>query len=360
MGQLQELETSASSLLDKAKNSSVSELAAAVEKATGVLRLSSDIKKTEAELQNLELERKKLERENATVLWQEKSERRKEVIAFLTATIPIIALAATVFLQAWQFTRSEQDKAEAFLDAQWGDTVKKISEKSNLSPTVVLLNPFLKSTKYHTQAQELAIQLLVVGTDKQTFDDIFEAAFVPASWKDLEAIIRLDRALEARGQPIASKSWDSQKQDNILDKLTDPEKQTYDYIYGVIPPVSVQIASLLRSQRPPNVSLNLSATRISDCDLGGADLSSANITKTIFSRVKLKGVNLDKITEFAGAGFYQVAWWEADGISPELLAYLENDPDAKYDTHRQYGPAYEAVAPQVYATAIARLKAKAH
>ncbi|MBZ5555560.1 MAG: hypothetical protein LAO21_22870 [Acidobacteriia bacterium] len=50
MDQMEQLRAAASSLLNKAQDASVPELASAVEKATGVLRLSSDMEKAQAEL----------------------------------------------------------------------------------------------------------------------------------------------------------------------------------------------------------------------------------------------------------------------------------------------------------------------
>jgi hypothetical protein len=124
--QMEQLRAAASLLLNKAQDATVSELASAVEKATGVLRLSSELE---------------------TSPGRERSERRKEYAALLVPVITIISLAATLLVQSWQFSRSEKDKSDEALDARWEDAVKTISQSSKLPPAAIALYPFLSSPR---------------------------------------------------------------------------------------------------------------------------------------------------------------------------------------------------------------------
>ena len=127
MDQIEQLQAATSSLLDKAANGSVADLASAVDKATGALGLSAELEKSRAETE-------KLRHENATAAQRQRSETWKEYATILTPIVTIITLAATLLVQSLQFRQSEKDKREAAEDTQWGETVKSISQASKLSP----------------------------------------------------------------------------------------------------------------------------------------------------------------------------------------------------------------------------------
>lgn len=362
MDQMERLQAVATTLLEKAQNGTVSELAAAVEKATGVLRLSCDLEKSPAETRKLALEEQKLQHEINDASKHERSERLREYVSLLTPIVAIVTLAATLFSQTWQFLRSERERRDAAEAAQWEEAVKAISQTTKLSPGVVALNRFLKSSNYGDQAKSLAVQLLANGSDKLFFDELFGEAFVPISERNnFDRVIELDRALNATMQPLWSKTYDATTKHSNIKKLQDPhEIDVYKYVDYVIPKISAQVGSALKSPRRPSPNLDLSATNFMSSDWGGADLSGANIASISLAWMGLKGANLDKITYFKGATFHHVAWWEAEKISPKLREYLETDSKALYDPQSTYGPMQkDTFTPQQYAAALDRLKHQA-
>jgi len=352
---MEALQAAVSSLLEKAQNASASNLASAVEKATAALKLPSDLEKSRAEMRKLALEESKLKYENETVTRRERSERVKDYVSILAPIVAVVTLAATLFVQGWQFVRSEEDKKEAAEDAQWDAAVKLISQTGKLSPGVIALNPFLKSTRYRNLATDTAVKLLATSTDPTFFTDLFGAAFVPVGRNNLDQVVKLDRALTARGEPLWGKTWDAKTENNDIKKLDPQEKEIYDYIDYVLPKISAQVASVLKAPRPNGSSVDLSATTFKG-DWGGVDLRGASIDNIRLVSVDLKGADLEKITVLDNAYFFHVAWWEAKKISPELLAYLETNSDSEYNPNAKYGPKDEAFTQQQYTAALDRLK----
>ncbi|MBZ5538502.1 MAG: hypothetical protein LAO31_21365 [Acidobacteriia bacterium] len=356
MDQMEQLRAAASSLLNKAQDAPVSELASAVEKATGVQKLSSDLEKAQVELRKLELEERKLQHENETATKRDRSERIKDYVAILAPVLTMVTLAVTLIVQYRQFIRAEKDKSEAALDAQWEQTVKTISETSKLPPGIIALHPFLNSPKYGERAKLTAVQLLANSTDPVFFNDLFGAAFVPVDWSNLEFVLKLDRALGTRGGPLISKSWNPKTQTNDRKRLNPQEVMVLDYFSSVAPRISAQVGSVLKTPRPNGSTVDLSATYFRNADWRGVDLSGDNIENMWLAWMGLKDANLDKITQFRGAVFFHVTWWEAKSVSPELLEYLATNygciPGA------EYGPDGDKFTPQQCADALDRLRHK--
>lgn len=356
MDQMEALQAAAASLLKKAQDATVPELASAVKKATGVLRLSSDMEKSKAEARKLALEESTIRHEIDTAAKRERSARLKDYVSLLTPIVSIVALAATVFLQTWQFTQSEKSKREAAEDARWEDAVKTISQTGKLSPGVIALNPFLKSPKYLDLARSTAIQLLANSSDQAFFNDLFGAAFVPVGWNNLDQVVKLGRALTTRGIPLWTKSYDAKTDTNDVTRLDPQEREVYRYLDSALPTITGHVAAVLKEQRPSGSSLDLSATQFNGSDWGGADLRGANIENIRLAWVDVRLANLDKITRFHGAYLYHVAWWEAKKISPELREYLEKDSTSRYNPNARYGPKRSMYTEPEYTAALDRLK----
>lgn len=355
MDQEQALQKSVDALLDKAQSATVPDLASAVEKATGAMKLSSDLEKSRAELRKLALEEAKLSYENATAEKRQRSELLKGYAAVFAPFLTVLTLAVTVIVGGWEFRQTEKDKAAAAEDAQWADAIKVISQSSKLSPGVIALNPFLKSARYGALARDTAVQLLANSNDSALFTDLYGAAFVPVGWDNLAQVIRLDRALKARGSPLWEKTYDRKTDTNDPAKLTPEEKEIEKYVDGALSKICSQVGSILKG-RPSGTALDLSGARFWSCDWSGADVSGANIEGLDLASVDLRGASLAYIVHFEGAYFYNVPWWEAKNISPKLLEYLEHDPDCEYKEAKTYGPRGDKVSPQQYAVAIARLR----
>jgi len=352
--QMKAVREAASLLLDKAQNAaSVTEQAAALEKAAGALKLAAEMDKTRTELAKLTQEISKLQHENRTAAGRERSERMRDYVALLTPLITIITLAATLIAQNWQFLRSEQNKREEALDAQWQDAVKTISTSGALSPGVVALQPFLRSPKYGEQAREVAVNLLSRSSDPAFFTSLFGTALTPVTWTNVDRLVRLDRELVARGNPIWTKAWDVAKQENNLKKLTPPERGTYDYIETIAPSITSEVAAVLKTPRITGVVVDLSATYFKNGDWSGINFSDVNLENMNLNRMDVRNAELDGVTRFTGAYFYYTAWWEVKSINRPLLDHLKaNNP---FRPGTAYGLRDNLVSTAQYEAAIQRL-----
>lgn len=350
-------------LLAKAQDGTLPELATAVEKASVALRIPSDleksqadIQKSQAELYKLSLEDKKLLNEIGSAQKRERSENRKEYVTLLTPIVTIFTLAATLIFQGWQFSQSERDKREASEDAQWADAIKTISQNDKLTPTVIALNPFLKSPRYTELARATALQLLANSNDQNTFTDLFGAVFVPVGWNNIDQLVKLNRALLARERPLRDRTYDSKKDTNDDTKLTPQEHATWNYVLGAQRSICSQAASVLNRPRPSGANLDFSGVSFFDCDCSGIDLKGANLERAELSWVDLKGAELSDIRHFDGLYVYHADWWDAKSISPQLLEFLEKDHTSQYREGAEYGPKSVKFTKEQYEANIARLK----
>jgi hypothetical protein len=357
--QVEQLQRAATSLLEKAQQSAtVSDLAVAVDKATGVLRLCSELEASRAQARKVALEERKLQHENDTASTRGRFERIKEYVSLSTPIVAIVTLTATLSFQSWQFLQSEKDKAAEAEEAQWRDAYRSVSQSAGINPAIVPLKRFLKSPKYGNLAKETAVQLLAYTTDITFFREVFGMAFVPLGWQDLDYIVRMDRAVAERERPLVEKAWDGKNADERRLEPT-KERPVYDYVQNVMPQFCEHVGYLLKESRKDHERLDLSATAFQLCDWRGADLSNSNIKNIWLSHVDLKGANLDGISQFDGAIFWRVAWWEASRMSPALRKYLEMNYEARYDPANrdaQYGPKNETFSPKQYADALRRLE----
>jgi hypothetical protein len=351
---LRQLRDLVSSLLQKSEGASLSELSASVQTASNALRVEYDLRKLQAEMNKLEEEAKKLAYENATSLRRERSERFKEYAAVLTPLVTIIVLAGTLIAQNWQFLRSEKDKRDDALDARWQDTVKAISQSGTLSPSVIALQPFLSTPKYSEQAREMAMHVLANSADSSFFDSLFGPAFLPLDHSNINRLIRLDRALGARGSSIWTRSWVEQTQTSNLSLLSPDELKTYYYVEKAVPSISTQIAQFLKARHGDSPPLDLSGTYFEQSDWRGVDLSGCDIDNLRLETTDLKDANLSNIQHFSTFFPLRTAWWEADKISAPLLAYL--DKYYKVDPRVLYGTKAQSMTLAEYQAAVARLE----
>ena len=351
--QMEQVRAAATALLDKAESSSsVADLATAVEKAAGAVKLAADVSKTRSEMAKIREEISRLAQENALVTERGRSERIRDYVALLTPLVTIVTLAATLVAQNWQFLKSEQNKREEALDSQWRDSIKAISASGALSPGVVALQPFLRSPKYHDQAKDLAVNLLASGSDVGFFASLFGAALTPATWSNLDLLLRLDRALSARTNPVYTKSFDPRKETNNVKLLTKGEVATFNYDQAVSPIISAAVGSVLKTSRPPGVTVDLSGTSFNEADWDGIDFDGASLERTNLYWISLKDAELKGVTRFAGMYLYRTAWWEAKSINRPLLEYLKQNSPFKAGA---YGPRHQLTSQRQYDDGVRRL-----
>ncbi len=352
--QARQLQAAALALLEKAQSApNATDMAVAVEKAAEALKLAAEMRNEEAELTKVNEEVAKLKRENESALERGRSERLRDYVALLTPLVTIITLAATLITQNWQFLRSESSKREDALDAQWQDAVKVISATGALSPGVIALQPFLRSPKYGTAAREVSVNLLSNSSDTAFFTSLFGTALAPINWKNVDAVVRLDRALAAREGPLLTKSWDAEKQTIDTTRLAKDELAIYNYVEAATPTITSQIGSVLKTPKPPETQIDLSGTYLKNGDWQGINLEQANLEGSSMSWMNLRNAELGNVTQFAGAHFYRSAWWEARSISKPLLEYLKaNSP---FTPGLPYGPHDEIPNQADYDAEIRRL-----
>jgi hypothetical protein len=261
-----------------------------------------------------------------------------------------------VVLQSWQFNQSEKDKNQAAEDARWEDAVKTISQSAKLSPAAISLGPFLRSPKYRDAAKSLVVQLLSNTTDRTFYSSLFGAAFVPVGWNNVDDVLKLDRAIKVRSDPLLDKTYDPKRDINDPGRLSPGEREVYNYANYVMADIASQVGSVLKAPRPKAATLNLSATAFHSADWSGADLRGSDITNISLAWVDLEAANLNSIAQFDGAYFYHVAWWTAKTIDPRLLRYLQADPTSMFRQGAVYGPKHVKFTRRQYEVALARLK----
>jgi hypothetical protein len=328
-------------------------MAVAVEKAASALKLASEIEKLQTDLSKLNEEIVSLRRGNESAPKRERSERLRDYIALLTPLVTIITLSATLITQNWQFLRSERTKQEDALDARWQEAVKTISATGALSPGVIALQPFLRSQKYEAQAKDVAINLLSNSSDATFFASLFGTAITPISWNNMESVLKLDRALNARYGPLLGKTWNPNKQINDISLLTKDELATYNYVNGVAPTLTSQIGSVLKMPKPLEIHVDLSATYFTSGDWQGVNLDGTNLEGIDLRWTSLKNAKLENITQFSGAFLYRTAWWEAKSISRPLLEFLKKT--SPFEPNATYGPRNEEISQEAYDADIQRL-----
>ena len=289
-----------------------------------------------------------------------KKKNWKELIAILSPVITSVVLAGTLFLQSYQFARTEKDKAaeareqreaatakekrdaEAAEDASWADALKLLAGSEKISPAAVLLKRFSASPRYSEEARRTAIELLLAKAgDPAAFESLFDAVFQPPKWDNLPQMAQIDRQLDQRVEPIISKAFDPKTNIMNPDRLSKSDRERYDNLHTEINYVSAALGLLLRSPRPPSQQLDLHNTAIWETDLKGANLTGADINGANLSNLNIEKVDMSGVgIPEGGVALWGTAWWEASTMSPDLLAYLEKNwgvvPGQQYASGRVY------------------------
>jgi hypothetical protein len=342
-------------LADKAEGGS--EHAPDLEKATQAFKSLSEIEKTRAEISKLTAEEQKIRHDIENASKQERLEGRQRYITLLTPVFTTLVLGLTLGLQTYQFFRTERDKQEAAEDAQWSEAVKTVSqaEAGKMSPVALTLNPFLKSRRYADRARRTAFEVLS-NTHDQVFADIFDEAFLPLDWGNLDTVLQIDRTLGKNVGPLYRKSWKPDERVNDIEHLlTDDERQEYKYSTDALYEIGKSVTPLLKGPRPQGQNLDLSSTWFVDCDWSEVNLYGANLVNFDLRGADLDGADLGGITSFGGAEiYYGTAWWDASRISPDFLDYLIRE--CPYDPTGRYGTKNKQVSRQQYEDAIKRLR----
>ena len=346
---LERILKAAAILLDKAQDAALTDLTSAVQRASEVLKLPLEIDKSKAELKMLALEESKLNRENRTAASRERHQRLGSLVSPLTPLFSVVALAATLTFQTWQFRQTEAARKDAAEEAAWTKSLDILSKSGHVSPEVIAIEPFLQSPKHAAEARRAVVRLLINATDSTVFDDLFRGLFVPVDWSNIDQVLRLDRGLVPKALALYAKSWDPDRQLNDMSKLSDSEARAYNYILYVLPQLCAAVGSVLRTSRPSGQNLDLSGTLFNGCDWSGANLTDTQLTSSIVRYVNLENADLGATAGFDRADFWGTAWWKAKRLSPDLAAFLREKFPC--NPKNKYGPSSESVSKQQCAEA---------
>lgn len=346
--QIAHVRAAALALLSKAEGAeNAADMANAVEKAAAALKLAVDMGKVHADLDKINEEIVSLKRQNETAPKRERSERLRDYVALFTPLVTIITLAATLVVQTWQFLRSERNKQEDAINMQWQDAVKTISASGALSPGVLALQPFLPSQKYGPQATNVAVNFLAKSSDMVDFTNLFRTALTPVSWSNMEAVVRLDRALHARFIPLNDKA-----NKKGITGLSEKDYASFIYVTTGMRTITSQIGSLLKTARPPKIQVDLSATHLLNGDWQGINLSGVIFESALLNWMNLRDAEFD-VTRFYGVDLWGTAWWEVKSINRPFLDYLQKRYPFKPGV--PYGPNGKVFSQTDYDAAIVRL-----
>jgi hypothetical protein len=356
MMDLNKLSEAADLLLEKAKNSSLSDLSAALQPAIEIGKLSLEAEKTEAEVRKIQLDEDTARHQRELDAKEDRANRVRDYVAWATPVLTIVTLAATLGFQAWQFAESEKDKTNAAEEDKWQAAVTTISTEGKLSRAVIVLNPYLKSLKHAEEAKQIAKQLLINSSDTALFDDIFGAAYSPLSWSDLDEVLDVNRALRGRSEVLSNKCRNPTTDIDDEGKLSETDRASYDYVNYALTRISSQVGTLLNGPHRDISNLDFSGTRFQYCDWRGSDLTGVNCTNTEFFYVTFNDASLGGITQFDGIYLWGCAWWRSKTVSPALLKVLQES--AAYSIAQAYGPNSETITPGQYQADLDRLKAQ--
>jgi len=331
----------------------------------------AELLKLVAEIENQRAQTKKVQSEYEDLT--KGSKNWKEFTAILAPVVTSIVLAGTLFLQSYQFARTERDKAadaqrqrdavaaqtkheaDAAEDANWADSLKLLSNSEKLSPAAVLLKRFINSPRYSQEAHLTAVQLLLKTSDPEAFQALFSSIFEPISWANLPQVLDIDRQLFQKDNVLLLKAWDDTAQKQILKRLNADEKAKLSYLTSQLDYISEKMAVLLKGQRPVSYPLDFHWIALWNTDLRGADLTGAVINGANMTNVDLDGANLNVAGQLeVSPVFDQSAWWQASKINPQLLSLLQLQ--YPFDTTATYRGGH--FTEQDYQAALNRLRPK--
>lgn len=329
----------AAHMLDKAQDGTLTDLTSAVQRASEVLKLPLEIDKSKAELRKLALEQSKLDRENRTAVRRGRHERFGAIVSLLTPILSVVALAATLTFQTWQFRQTETARKEAAEEAAWTKAMDVLSKSGHVSPEVIAIGPFLHSPKHADEARTAVVRLLINTTDTAVFDELFNGLFVPVDWTNIGELLRLNRGLTPKAVALYFKTWDSDKRLTDLSLISESEKQTYNYLEHALPKLSAAVGYILRTSRPSGINLDLTGTLFTTCDWSNVSLTDAKLNNCVLRFANLENADLGPTVDFDWVDFMFTAWWKAKRLSPNLRAYLREKFPC--DPNTRYGPTFD-------------------
>jgi hypothetical protein len=235
------------------------------------------------------------------------------------------------------------------------------------------LKPFFTSSRYRTQAQELAVLLLGGLTAVDMFKDLFNSALGEPSWQTLPKLAQVARELTStfiQADDLLN-TINQQEQDSKTHQMpprlvrrsapdhAPPTKEDISHdresLLVEITFVCDKIGQVLRTVKPREFKTDLSGIFFFRCNLSAADLTGADLTGATFEGTNLQGAILAQVEKFSDSGWATVRWWEAKVISAPLLGHLRQNFYPYYFKGESFADGKAEVTKDIYFTSLTSL-----
>lgn len=327
--------------------------AKSVDAASQLLQRAAEIENQRAQAAKSAAELDKLRDDLAYAESSRSSESWKSSLTILAPLFTTVVLAGTLVVQSYQFKKQRDAAAEEAEDKRWGDAMKVVAERQELSPIGTLLATFRHSRRYGVPARDLAVQQLAKSNSLDEFSsclDFFE------NWSDFKLMIKTDRSIAETYRRLDNKTLVKGTGEWDMNLLNEEERTKRELANEQVQILSVKVGALLKTPRPDLLkTLDLSAASFWRCDWKGVDLSGADLTSFYLDAVDLDGADFSGVTQFQYSKFDRCAWWTAGKISAPFLDHLA--ATCPYTaTGSGYGSGYRPVPQADYEACLQKLK----
>jgi hypothetical protein len=326
---------------------------AVFEKAMSIARLSAETEKLRMEAQKLASDKLKTEADISSIRRNERFETARLWLPISVPFLSTIILAGTLIFQVRQFsvtTTMQKEAAEdnrrfqakTAEDAEWREAIRTLADAKTPESTlagVTSLRIFLKSPTYKVPARELAFHYLIQTETTDSFKPMFNAIMDIPTWDSLDDYVQINRLLGAAydngARQIANLENDNSKSKGKAGVPKSVLQAQENQLYDDLSLTSTQIATILRSPRPNNTSLDLSNTSFYNSpDFRHANFQGANLYNAVFTCL-VEGADFTKIQNYDLSQWKYTAWWKAEKIDANMLKYLSDK--FYFEENRPYG-----------------------
>jgi hypothetical protein len=305
------------------------------------------------------VEAEQVETETANTSKTARFEKLKFWVPIIVSLVSTMALVATLIFQVFQFRENTRLMKDSEEDTQWRETLNraKVTNGPEGAFGITLLKTFFDSSRYGSQAREVATEILGHMGDEDVFNTTFPGMMSRTDLSNLQDIANISKQLkEGYDSDCEQLTNLTQARENIQSSTNmpkyliserlasnDEETKNVNHTYAAsndeIAKVSDAVANLLKSpatqhrSRDQNFSLT-DMQFVSGTDLTNIDFSYAIIRGTEFYKCDVSGSDFSFIKDFDGSDWEGTAWWRAKKISEPLLKYLSDN--WKFDKTQEY------------------------
>jgi hypothetical protein len=308
---------------------------ATVKAAADILKIAVDIEKQQTDTRKVTLEETKLKHDLENAHKNQASENRKAYITTLLPVMSTLVVLGGLVFQFYQLQKTETDKLRDAENARWAESVKELSNAEKVSSASVFVKTWVNSPTYSERARELAEQMLYRPQDSLIFQGIFNSLYDPITPENFARAVAVNRRLKIVIDNLLTDPKTGMPH-QVMD-LPPQDKERWNLLVAQVNYTSAKICpafSQFHASAPQ--SKDLSATYLAFCDFSGQKLEGVDLSAATLELCNFKGAKLTGVAKFDGFWPRFSAWWEADEISPELLAYFKQyhgfDPQTKYNS----------------------------